>query len=104
MDTDKKIELEEQEQRERYADHLQADFYATKSGLNEVLEYYCSINDLSAAEEDDAYDIFSMEQACGINGLGSDHKLISDLCWRIASGEKDLNFLAERFGSNLNRN
>ncbi len=71
--------------REELADKLQADFYATVSGMNEVIEFYGTLNRLTDDEiELEAAPLFEMEQFCGINGGGINHKLVSDLCWQMA--------------------
>ncbi len=101
MDTDTKNALAEQEQRERYADHLQADFYKTESGLQEIAEYHATINCLNDDEAEETFQLFGMEQVAGNQPpFSKTHKIVSDLCWQMAKNEKDLNFLAEHFGSN----
>ncbi len=74
---------------ERYADFLQADFYATNSGFNEILEEYAYQLCLSDEETEEAAQMFEIEQVAGQSAGGHVHQIVADIAWRKAHLDQD---------------
>ncbi len=74
---------------ERYADFLQADFYATLSGFLEIVEEYGYQLCLSDDDQEAATQMFEIERIAGQSAGGHIHQIVADIAWRKAHLETD---------------
>ena len=71
--------------REKLADHMQAEFYKSDAGLNEIWELYVVEHCLAEDEAEDAFRMFQLEHVVGIaDNSGPTHKIVSDIAWKCA--------------------